>query len=506
MKLKSFSKFYPVFIVILLCFVYGLFLTHPFTLVTADLGRHLKNGQIFLQTLNPITTNYYSYTHPDFPATNHHWLSGLFFQLIYQASGFTGLHLTFIALSLLTLAIFLKITAGKTNLLIVTLTTLLAIPLIAHRREIRPEVFSYLLGGIYFYLISGYLKQKQKKYLLALPLLQILWVNLHIYFFVGLGLIALSLLFSFATFPLLILLAALFGCLLNPFGLSGALTPLTIFNDYGYRLVENQPVWFIEKLIYNPNFTIFKLVFFTTIVSYFLLFITKKRIDLFYLAIFVFTGLAAFLAIRNFTFFGLFIIPILSQNLTGFLPNRVKINLNKLDWLALVIILLFLPVVALNSVQKSFFGESKLGLGVYQNDNEPIVFFKENDLKGPIFNNYDIGGYLIFQLFPQEKVFVDNRPEAYPVSFFENLYIPIQQDEYKWQKAVNEYQFNTIIFSYHDATPWGQAFLISRIKDQQWRPVFINDRVIIFVKNNQQNKSVIEKHQLDENLFKISKT
>jgi len=57
-----------------------------------------------------------------------------------------------------------------------------------------------------------------------------------------------------------------------------------------------------------------------------------------------------------------------------------------------------------------------------------LIFFKENNLQGPIFNNYDIGGYLIFNLFPQEKVFVDNRPETYSSEFFQEDYIPMQED------------------------------------------------------------------------------
>ena len=45
-------------------------------------------------------------------------------------------------------------------------------------------------------------------------------------------------------------------------------------------------------------------------------------------------------------------------------------------------------------------------------------FFQNEGLKGPVFNNFDVGSYLIFYLFPEERPFVDNRPEAYPVEFF----------------------------------------------------------------------------------------
>ena len=517
MKSKTFKNFHLFLTLVLLCFIYALFLAHPITLVTADLGRHLKNGEFFLNNLKPIETNFYSYTQPNYSAINHHWLSGVIFQLIYRITGFTGLHFSFIILSVFTLAVFLKIALKKTNLLILVSIILLVVPLLAQRREIRPEVFSYLFSGIFLYLLLLYQQTRQKKFLYPLPFLQLFWVNLHIYFFVGLGLMGLAI-FSLIIkemskirklkidpFLTLILILSAIVCLINPFGVKGALAPLTIFDDYGYRLVENQPVWFIEKLIKNPNFIIFKIAFIITTISYALLFLKKKTIDPFFLLVFSLTGLAGWLAIRNFTLFGLFLIPILSQNLTLLLSKETKKGFRKLKWLATLVIFLFLPLVVFNALQKEFFGIPELGFGVYRQDNASMAFVKENNLKGPIFNNYDIGGYLIFHLFPQEKVFVDNRPEAYSVSFFKDLYIPIQEEEEKWQKALKRYQFNLIIFSHHDATPWGQTFLIARAKDEDWIPVFVDERVIIFLKNNQENQETIEQHQLGKDKFRILK-
>ena len=412
MKSKVFKNLHLVIILALLCFIYALFLAHPITLVTADLGRHLKNGEIFLSNLKPVETNFYSYTQPDYPTINHHWLSGVIFQLIYQAIGFVGLHLFFIILSVLALAIFLKIALKKDNLLILVLATLLAIPLLAQRREIRPEVFSYLFSGIFLYLLLLYQKTRQKKYLYSLPFLQLFWVNLHLYFFVGLGLIGLTILsltvkkisqvkkFKVDFFLILVLILSVAACLANPFGIKGALTPLTIFNDYGYRLVENQPVWFIEKLIRNPNFTIFKVAFLITTVSYLWLLLKKKPIEPLFLLVFSLTSLAGWLAIRNFTLFGLFLIPVLSRNLTLLLSKEIKESLRKSKWLTTSVIFLFLPLVIFNALQKELFGIPELGLGVHQQDGVPAAFIKKNNLKGPIFNNYDIGGYLIFHLFP----------------------------------------------------------------------------------------------------------
>ena len=53
--------------------------------------------------------------------------------------------------------------------------------------------------------------------------------------------------------------------------------------------------------------------------------------------------------------------------------------------------------------------------------NASADFFKTENIKGSIFNNYDIGGYLIFNLFPNQKLFVDNRPEYILLIFLKKL-------------------------------------------------------------------------------------
>ena len=72
-------------------------------------------------------------------------------------------------------------------------------------------------------------------------------------------------------------------------------------------------------------------------------------------------------------------------------------------------------------------------IGLMPNVNASAEFFKQSGLKGPIFSNYDIGGYLIYHLEGQEKVFVDNRQEAFPPDFFQKVYIPMQEDPAVWK-------------------------------------------------------------------------
>jgi hypothetical protein len=181
----------------------------------------------------------------------------------------------------------------------------------------------------------------------------------------------------------------------------------------------------------------------------------------------------SWLALRNFTIFGFFSLPIIAGNIKNIVFDRAKI-------IVLAVIIFFFLSINHRLVIKD--NLNNFGLGLMPGNNASAEFFKKQNIQGPILNNYDIGGYLIYHLFPREKVFVDNRPESYPASFFENIYIPLQDNEEKWKEENANYKFNAIFFAYHDATPWAQKFLINRASDPEWKLAFADNYAIIFLK------------------------
>ncbi|MDP2585415.1 MAG: hypothetical protein Q8P29_00885, partial [Candidatus Levybacteria bacterium] len=110
-------------------------------------------------------------------------------------------------------------------------------------------------------------------------------------------------------------------------------------------------------------------------------------------------------------------------------------------------------------------------------------FFLKNNLKGPIFNNFDIGSYLTYRLYPKEKVFIDGRPEAYPASFFQEAYLPMQTDEKKFELVDKKYGFKTIFFSHTDQTPWAEIFLKQITKNDNWRMIYLDDFTVIYTRD-----------------------
>jgi len=503
----NFRKKYETAIIFFLISVFGLLITSKINLVTADLGRHLKNGEIILKTFSVPKTNLYSYTNPLYSFVNHHWGSGVIFYLIQQTLGFAGLSIFFTVVSLMTFLLFFRVALKKSSFIVVATTSLFVIPVLASRNEIRPEIFSYLFCGIFLLILTA-IKEKEasERWLFLLPFLEIFWINLHIYFWLGfflLGVFFLGELLKARGWKRMaclggVFLAMLGTAMLNPAGLKGFLYPFKIFGNYGYRLFENQSVWFLDKIVAYPPNLYFKIIFGVLVLSWIYVLVKRRNFSLGLVLFSVFFSYLAWTAVRNFTLFGYFALIVIAANFGQEKKTEVKTGVEFLAIFSLLSLILF----CLFMINSSYWlGKIRLGIGLKEKNVQAANFFREQNLKGPIFNNYDNGGYLIYFLYPQERVFVDNRPEAYPKDFFEKIYVPMQENEENWGKMEKEYGFNTIFFYRHDLTPWAQNFLLNRVSDPTWAPVFVDDYSIIFVKRNELNQEVIKNFELPKEMF-----
>ena len=90
------------------------------------------------------------------------------------------------------------------------------------------------------------------------------------------------------------------------------------------------------------------------------------------------------------------------------------------------------------------------------------------------------------------------------MDFFKDIYVPMARYEEVWKEKSEEYGLNVIYFYRKDYTQWAQPFLIERIKDPEWVPIFVDDYVLILVKDNKENREVIERFRLPPSVFVIT--
>ena len=510
-----------VFFYVSLCIIFllSLFIFQKINLTTADLGRHVMNGKLFIQadSLNIsrnalLHTNFFSFTNPDFPFVNHHWGSGILFYLIFSVFGFSGLSLLY-GICILSGTILLYYLFRHIPLLISFPIMLFLIPLIAERTEVRPEGLSYLFISIIIALLYLYsTNQISKKWLYAIPFISLIFVNTHIYFIFAPFIVGMFLLEALIRRDLtkskdlaIILGLSTLAIFINPYGLQGVIYPFVIFKNYGYLIAENQSIPFLIHLgINNPNFILWKLATGFLIFTSGIIFLkhrTKFPIALF--GISTAFAILSFFGIRHLTAYGLTLIPLFlyyASILYKKPEKQEKVENHIFGSITISIILLIF--VAFHFSDRLPWS-TDWGIGLLPEVNASADFFKMQHLAGPIFSNYDIGGYLIYHLYPEEKFFVDNRPEAYPASFFQNEYIPMQNDETVWNTELIKWNFNVIYFQRKDMTPWAQSFLITRIRDPLWAPVFVDNYTIIFLRRNEKNADIIKKYELPKSMFSV---
>lgn len=505
------NRFLVVALVCILLFILAVRLALPINLTAVDIGRHIANGQLICSgNMDILHKNYYSFTYPEYPFINHHWFFGVLAYIIFKAGGFSALSLFYIGIILAAVFLFLRAAFLRGHHALALLIAFLVLPLMWDRREIRPEGISLLMMGLYFYLLTKLSLGRINRWFVFVVLIlgQILWVNTHIFFFMGPVLVAIFLWegknrgCSICVKQLVPLLVVTLGVnVLNPSGVEGMLTPLNIFKGFGYRLAENQNVFFMMSFFPKEKmygYFLF-LAFLGAMSMVGAMWFRRVRTNIPFIVILMFTLLAGLKAVRLMPAYALFLIPLGSFFFAQWLDKWP----HKIQAASRIVMIFGACVIAILQLLLIKPGEVKIGL--YPGVNASAEFYKANGLKGPIFSNYDIGGYLIYHLHGQEKVFVDNRQEAFPKEFFKELYMKMQQDDVMWQKMEGRYNFNTIYFYRHDLTEWGQNFLISRVHDLQWAPVFVDDFTIIFLKRNQENSALIERFELPKNMFGVSR-
>ena len=160
----------------------------PINLAAVDIGRHIANGQLICAgNTDVLHKNYYSFTYPDHPFINHHWLFGVMAFFVFKAGGFPALSLLYIGIMMAAVLFFLRAAFLRGHRELAVLIAFLVLPLLWERREIRPEGVSLLMMGLYFYLLTKLSLGKISKgfVFFILVIAQLIWVNTHIFFFMG---------------------------------------------------------------------------------------------------------------------------------------------------------------------------------------------------------------------------------------------------------------------------------------------------------------------------------
>ena len=497
-------------------FVYLLLLLFQKDLaMVGDLGRHLKLGEIVVNCLCVPQTNLFSYTHPGFPIVNHEWLAEVIFYLTSLWFGLNGLLILKMILVIASASLLYHVALKKGSLFWVTLFSFLSITLFSMRFFVLPELFSYFFISLFIFILEKYknshLERSERSrslYLLfLLPLFEILWVNMHIYFILGIAIYGFFLLETMLQTKkldkkiLLIGAILIFVTLINPSGIRGALLPLTFTHNYGFGVEENgSPFAVLTPNSTNSNLAytlVLQIIVFEFLAGLFAvgLFFKEQWKQTFHFGNGILAVLLGLKFTRCISLFGLFgFIPFVQ--LFTMLEEKIKTKIDASMQNSIKTILVILVGIVVVIHVKGIFEYKIASFSFVPSAENASVFIKQAHVHGKIFNNYVVGNYLIYALYPQEKVYVDARPEAYPASFFAE-YWQMMADETFFNEQVKKYNINAVVFNVALEDPTkSRPFLLRLLNSTDWVPVYGDGTITIFVRNNEVNKDVIEKYAI----------
>jgi len=415
--------------------------------------------------------------------------------LVHRISGLTGIVIFFaLIISLTYYLLFSSLRANHKNILLIVFFVSLVVASSGLHWFARPHIFSLLLTLAYSQVLDAY-QYRNRSYLWALPILMILWVNLHGGFIIGFVLIALYLAGNLIrgraatpkTFPLALVLAGCFlTSLVNPYGYHILLFPL--------NLVSNEFLMNHIREYLSPDFHSilpFRYLLYFTIV---LCALSKSDFDIIELALILSFLHMALYSARYIPLFAIVISPTLMRHAESLINGhggqfvnyfktrsegiaRIDASSNTYLWAIVTGIAVFVAIAN---------GKIHFQFDERVSPRTALEFLKNEKLTGNMFNNETFGDSVIYTAWPEYKVFVDGRFDIYGTSRMKD-YVSVVFLSPNWQHVLEKYNVN---FVFETARSPLSLLLMER---KDWHLIYADAVANIFVRNTTANQDIIQK-------------
>jgi hypothetical protein len=121
-----------------------------------------------------------------------------------------------------------------------------------------------------------------------------------------------------------------------------------------------------------------------------------------------------------------------------------------------------------------------------------VSFIKRNAIGGRMFNDLRWGGYLIWRLYPEHKVFIDGRTISSNIT---GLYLAVIKGTSSSMDILDTFNVNFMVLSVMSAENGVISPLVlnlARDESPRWKLVFIENNAAVFVRDSGQNRGVIQ--------------
>ena len=368
----------------------------------------------------------------------------------------------------------------------------------------RPHVLSWLFTLAWFWILDSTERTSsqsspdaRQRRLWLLPVLMLVWVNLHGGFLLGFALLGLYWLASLWTWAaaddrrleaILSRTAAKSRAAHLTF-VGIASFAVSFVNPYGWNLYRHLYAYLTDRFLMDhidefqsPNFhgIAEKSFLLLLLVSIAVMIARGRSLRLSNVLVALFAIYAALTASRNLPISSVLLTMIAGPLLqhTGYFTEfsqrmtAVELRTRGHFWPALAILATFFIALSggrIGSTQAmdAHFGAKRM----------PVVavnYLKSHDLQGPILSPDYWGGYLIYRLYPQAQVVVDDRHDLYGPDFFKS-YVRMIHVEQGWQDFLRDHPARCVLL------PRNSALANILLETRGWRVIYTDDLSIVFV-------------------------
>jgi hypothetical protein len=502
-SLADFAFLMPIF------YIFGRMSGATSLLGDCDTGWHIRTGEWIIANGWVPFRDIFSFTKPDSPWFAWEWLSDVLFARLNAVGGLTALVLfSVLLLSTTYLALFLLV-RRKANPIVAIVVTMIAAVTSSIHWLARPHLFT-LFFLVLFYAALEQVRDGRTRVLgvpilALLPVVTVLWTNLHGAFFVGAlmifaygaGEVLRLVFFSSTTDRRAAWLRA------GRYFLSGlGCLVASLINPYTYHLhvhmakylrdpyTSEHIIEFLSPSFHHPT-AIFLEALIAMAAAAVLWNLRQGRFTEAVLLLVWAHG--ALMAARNIPIFAIVAAPPIAAAIQSWLL-RVPV-LDVASWVRRAVAkynVLAAETAETDSIPR-FHLVSVLGVllvaALLYAPHPPKRFRSEFDPKsypggalatlrsdpgGRVFTHDEWGDYLIYRLYPDHKVYVDGRSDFYGPDFEEKKYLDVVSVKYDWEKTLSGFGVDTILLP-------PSAPLTGVLKESsRWRVVYDDGIALVF--------------------------